>query len=123
VASVTAVFGFIGTWFTAGRWTAQLAGALGTIVIQQLGAYIVSNDGRFTNAGRAVLRRFGAEPRRRHLLPTTKWWIATIIASVGFVVTPLLTGRWTRDLTGALIVIAGQRLLAYIVPNADDDGD
>jgi hypothetical protein len=120
VATVTAAFGFAGTWFTVGRWSAELAGALATIAIQRIGSYVISNDGRVTQAGRRLLRTLRAERRRRDPLPTTKWWVATIIASVGFVLTPAFTGRWTRDLTGAVIAIAGQRVLAYLVPNADD---
>jgi hypothetical protein len=104
-----------------GRWSAQLAGALATIAIQRIGSYVVSNEGRFTNAGRRLLRAARVEQRCRDALPTTKWWVATMIASAGFILTPAFTGRWTRDLTGALIAITGQRVLAYVVPNSVDE--
>jgi hypothetical protein len=49
--------------------------------------------------------------------PTNKWWAATITAIGGFLVTWVSTGHWTRELSGAAITIATQRIVAYLVPN------
>jgi hypothetical protein len=50
--------------------------------------------------------------------PTRKWWAATIVAFGGFLAT-LATHNWhlTPEFSGAVITIATQRLVAYVVPN------
>jgi len=50
--------------------------------------------------------------------PTPKWWAATILAASGLLATWGGTGwHWSNTLSGALITLAGQRLVAYLVPN------
>jgi len=52
--------------------------------------------------------------------PTRKWWAATIIAVGGFLTTLATHGwLWTPEFAGALITIATQRLVAYVVPNGE----
>jgi hypothetical protein len=53
--------------------------------------------------------------------PTTTWWVATIIGIGGLIITGAATGRWTNGLAAAAVKIAGQQVLAYFVPNSDDD--
>lgn len=50
--------------------------------------------------------------------PTNKWWAATVVALGGFLTT-LATHSWgwTPELSGVLITISTQRIVAYIVPN------
>jgi hypothetical protein len=65
-----------------------------------------------------------AEPRTyvwdSHWWPHHKWWAATIVAFGGFLTT-LATHdwNWTPEFAGAVITIATQRLVAYLVPNND----
>jgi hypothetical protein len=50
--------------------------------------------------------------------PTRKWWAATIIAFGGFVATLAShSWRWTPEFAGAVVTIATQRLVVYMVPN------
>jgi hypothetical protein len=59
----------------------------------------------------------------RTLWPTRKWWAATVTAVGGFVATLASTGwHFTPQLNGALITIATQRVVAYIVANEDTPG-
>ncbi len=52
--------------------------------------------------------------------PTRKWWAATVVAFGGFLGT-LATQNWTwtTAFSGAVITIATQRFVAYLVPNGD----
>jgi hypothetical protein len=52
--------------------------------------------------------------------PTRKWWSATVVAAGGFLATFATNNwHWTPEFAGAVITIATQRLVAYIVPNGD----
>jgi hypothetical protein len=52
--------------------------------------------------------------------PTRKWWSATIVAFGGFLATfATHSWHWTPEFAGAVITIATQRVVAYIVPNGD----
>jgi hypothetical protein len=55
--------------------------------------------------------------------PTRKWWAATIVACGGFLST-LATQKWhwTPEFAGAVITIATQRVVAYVVKNDDTPG-
>ena len=114
VAGVTAGVGWLATW-TAGRhWPligSQLLAALIVIGLQLLLAYLVSNKGWL--AKRRYVQGFGSDDR----WPTEKWWVATATVVIGFPVIYFVTGHWTRALTSQVIVIIGQRFLAYFVPN------
>jgi hypothetical protein len=55
--------------------------------------------------------------------PTRKWWAATIVALGGFLGTLAMhSWNWTPEFAGAVITIATQRLVAYLVPNDDTPG-
>lgn len=54
--------------------------------------------------------------------PTRKWWAATILAIGGLLTTWAAAGEWTTALTGALITLVTQRIVAYLVPNDDTPG-
>jgi len=50
--------------------------------------------------------------------PTPKWWAATILAASGILATWGGTGWHSNNtLSGALITLLGQRLVAYLIPN------
>jgi hypothetical protein len=114
VAGVTAGIGWLATW-TAGRhWpliSSQLLAALITIILQLLLAYLVSNN-RWL-AKRRYVKGYGSD----NWWPTAKWWVATATVVIAFPVIYFVTGHWTRALTSQVIVIVGQRFLAYFVPN------
>jgi hypothetical protein len=114
VAGVTAGVGWLATWTAGGHWphiSSQLLAALITIGLQLLLAYLVSNKGWL--AKRRYVQGFGSDDR----WPTEKWWVATTTVVIGFPVIYFVTGHWTRALTSQVIVIIGQRFLAYFVPN------
>ncbi len=55
--------------------------------------------------------------------PTRKWWAATVTALGGFLVTLATTGwDFTPEFNGALITIATQRVVAYLIPNQETPG-
>lgn len=55
--------------------------------------------------------------------PTRKWWAATIVAFGGFLTTlATQSWRWTPQFAGAVITIATQRVVAYVVKNDDAPG-
>lgn len=114
VAGVSAGVGWLATW-TAGRhWphiSGQLLAALITIALQLLLAYLVSNKGWLARL--RYVQGFGSN----HWWPTEKWWVATATVVIAFPVIYLVTGQWTMALTSQVIVIIGQRFLAYFVPN------
>jgi len=57
---------------------------------------------------------------RTNWRPTSKWWAATVIAAGGFLTTLATQNwEWSPAYAGALITIATQRVVAYLVPNED----
>lgn len=55
--------------------------------------------------------------------PTRKWTAATIVALGGFLTTLATQGwHWTPEFAGAVITVATQRLVAYVVKNDDTPG-
>jgi hypothetical protein len=55
--------------------------------------------------------------------PTRKWWVATVTAVGGLLATLASTGwDWTNEFTGAVITLATQRLVAYLVRNDETPG-
>jgi hypothetical protein len=60
---------------------------------------------------------------RSSWMPTQKWWAATIVA-VGGVLTTLATQGWdwSPQFAGAVITLATQRLVAYVVSNENSPG-
>jgi hypothetical protein len=55
--------------------------------------------------------------------PTRKWWAATIVAFGGFLTTlATQSWHWTPEFAGAVITIATQRVVAYVVKNDDAPG-
>jgi hypothetical protein len=55
--------------------------------------------------------------------PTRKWWAATIVAFGGFLTTlATQSWHWTPAFGGAVITIATQRVVAYVVKNDDAPG-
>jgi hypothetical protein len=114
VAGVTAGIGWLATWTADRHWphiSSQLLAALIAIVLQLLLAYLVSNKEWL--AHRRYVKGFGSSV----WWPTAKWWVATATVVIAFPITYLVTRHWTRDLTSQVIIIVGQRILAYFVPN------
>jgi hypothetical protein len=55
-------------------------------------------------------------------MPTRKWWTATVLAVGGLLTTWVSAGEWTTALTGAMITLVTQRIVAYLVPNEETPG-
>lgn len=52
--------------------------------------------------------------------PSRKWWAATVVALGGFLTTlATQSWAWSPAFAGALVTLATQRLVAYLVPNDD----
>jgi hypothetical protein len=57
-------------------------------------------------------------PHETQWWPSRKWWAATVTALAGILGTLATTGwAFTPAIVGALITLACQRLVAYLVPN------